>query len=1108
MKPAIEVFLGAPIDIESERRFLVRLIADLGSAGENALVFANFMAKGLQIDFLVVTRQTAGLVELKNYVGPLAGGVDGSWFAIAPDGSQRELERKNPYRQALDCKFALGDIMDTIGKQGLRLPGPTRNRFVSDLGAYVCIPDLNRSSSLKDDFKVRVVGYEELFKKLTTLGPRPNWTDEQWIAFGLKLGLFREADALADDPDAVNARLALTEYQTNVTSTPLHELIPLRTSSGDSLTAKSLLGLLAGSRSMYLVGRSGSGKSHLAYHAVRLLSNRGGMGIVVEANAYDGSLGRLLGRSVAPLTNRAADYLVWSAAKLNAEVLIAIDGINELPPKMRRRLLQEISAFARRKPISVLITTQPLHDLADAFDAPAIEVGELGTAERAAVLVSYGAEASDVGLCDAFETPYELAIAAECLAELAPGTSRSGLLDAYIRRRLVASPNAATARVGLRALAATLGERLTTAMPAGDGWRAIEMALRGELAGAGSVDTIRSCGLVRERAGRLGFSHELLGRFLEAESLWLKRLSDPSALGKQLAQPRNCDLVSLVLPLIPDAPRAREVLRHVPDDELLAEAMRGRLGPVAKAVAVSEASGALAEARFRLDDIQAEVNDVPMPAPIRLTSRIPWSDFEMAILTSIGRVLADGILLKEVVDLLDETDAACFRAARRRFGDGKQLSSSALVAELYVFHGSRKTDLGVQFVVQGCQQGRLVGRPSIRVDADISSLMKAASSTRYGVLNLLCLMFLNLVGRTSPEVGLLPKLLRLTWESGAYHLRLEGLHVTHLFASQLADSTRAEVKGFLASFETKDLGLSTSLIETMARYEMIEPIVSIGQVRDEIANCLSQPEDSEARQAAYSIVTNQLEELLSDEYFLGVEELDRADKVTLWTMAALGAPSYGFATDWILGQLLKWNDLATLPAFERWATSLDTSNPFAQGATLCYVRGVIGCAQFRDIPPQLAIKSDNNWLAWQHYGEIIFWLNRASITSTEVESRCEPVWATLHDRLLLAAVDPLFRFEQAGRTATDDSGTMHLQLARRFPGQLRRILEAALPRAQEFTSLFQYRDSGAVTRRLISLLGAVGDERTVALVEPYTGDPGLGASAIAAVRQLRERMKL
>ena len=53
-----------------------------------------------------------------------------------------------------------------------------------------------------------------------------------------------------------------------------------------------------------------------------------------------------------------------------------------------------------------------------------------------------------------------------------------------------------------------------------------------------------------------------------------------------------------------------------------------------------------------------------------------------------------------------------------------------------------------------------------------------------------------------------------------------------------------------------------------------------------------------------------------------------------------------------------------LPAFQRWATQLDSNNPAVQEVAQCYVLAMQGCAQFMTEPPELPGGQDGDRAAW------------------------------------------------------------------------------------------------------------------------------------------------
>jgi hypothetical protein len=112
-------------------------------------------------------------------------------------------------------------------------------------------------------------------------------------------------------------------------------------------------------------------------------------------------------------------------------------------------------------------------------------------------------------------------------------------------------------------------------------------------------------------------------------------------------------------------------------------------------------------------------------------------------------------------------------------------------------------------------------------------------------------------------------------------------------------------------------------------------------------------------------------------------------------MAAYGTPNNIWFGDVILQELLDFNDPTTLPVFQHLAAGIDVDTSSIQKVVQCNQLAVTGCALFGATPPQLAITDSNDWLAWQRYGEIIFWMNRPGLNETQVRTTCQCAWGSL-----------------------------------------------------------------------------------------------------------------
>jgi hypothetical protein len=117
---------------------------------------------------------------------------------------------------------------------------------------------------------------------------------------------------------------------------------------------------------------------------------------------------------------------------------------------------------------------------------------------------------------------------------------------------------------------------------------------------------------------------------------------------------------------------------------------------------------------------------------------------------------------------------------------------------------------------------------------------------------------------------------------------------------------------------------------------LIEPSDDEDSMMARIAVILRDPEDEESRQWAYSIVSNQFKDVVATACIAAIKRLTDDERTALFTLAALGSPSYGFWNDWLLRELIKFADQAALPAFEHCATDLYAENAMTQEVISCY----------------------------------------------------------------------------------------------------------------------------------------------------------------------------
>jgi hypothetical protein len=353
--------------------------------------------------------------------------------------------------------------------------------------------------------------------------------------------------------------------------------------------------------------------------------------------------------------------------------------------------------------------------------------------------------------------------------------------------------------------------------------------------------------------------------------------------------------------------------------------------------------------------------------------------------------------------------------------------------------------------------------------------------------------------------ALVSRLMRLCWDSNAYHIQLDSLAMIRSFARKVrGHPLHDEIADALAEIQPPDnnWALSTMLVESLDAYGLIESPYDEALVQAEIEQVLSNPSSRESRELAYSVVTNQFEDVIAEPYVAVINDLSAEQRTLLYICASLGSPAYGFWNDWLLQQLLESGDQRALPAYERWATRLHTDNPMTQEIAKCYTLAVQGWAQLMPSPPTLADVPDEPHAAWECYGAIVYWMHRLGLDPGRATIQCAPYWQRLRTELLPAAADPLYWLRTASQYPWEEGPSLLDRIMHAFPNETRPILEWSLKHPDDLRSIFPRHAGNDRAKYLIGMLSTVGNTESAELLRPYADDPVLGSSAIMAIKLL------
>jgi hypothetical protein len=1107
----VQVFLGDPIEDDDERRVLNRLRADLSRLGVPARIYANFVATGKQqrqVDLLVVTAVRCVQVEVKNPDPdlPLIGQANGRWRQVLPDGQERQLDR-NYFWQAREATFAVSDVMRTLANRG---DLPADGRFYRHVDTVVCLhPDIPARSKLDRFEHVSVIGYDQLVDRLAAPGPRPCWEGSHWDAFALHLGLYRDSRESPEE-QARRASLAVVDdYRHRFRASMqlnLHDLVPVTamvdgTAAGSPLNA--IVTAAGAGGTVTVTGPSGGGKSHAARHAALALAGQGRLPIWVRCSEYaKGRFSVLLARATAPYTVDQPLGLLRRAWDAGAAPVFILDGLNECPAGSARDLLKQLAAARLRVPSGVIITSSAEVPLPDTGNIRHVELQLPGPAEREALLASYGGTGCPAP--DTFQTPLELALAAECAAGLGPDPTAADLFDTYVRRR-ADSP----VRSALRRLAAELDAKVRSSLTVPEASLLLERW--GTQPAAPSVDSVLGCPLLAVGQGRVSFRHEQFARFLTAEYLVIEA-PGPAELARKLEDPRHTDLREFALGIERDDDRRFELLLALADEQLLVAAQDGQFGSEVSARLRGVVAGILSEAKAA-----TAVAELQQPSGAHVIMGGDWQvptprgALGTALLTAAGRCLRRGFFLTEVAALLDATDTRCAAEMRRLREEGYKAPVSAVVAATYSPFSppSRPTDcLPASLVVAACEQAFWVrSQPGL-----VTALLQTSDSPpRWGRLYLaLTLMDPTLVVRDNAEdAAQLPSLIQAAWQAGGYHLRLKALDAVVRTGRRLDDQVRARLVEVLDSFEeSSNIALSGMLVEALAACGAIEPQSTLDQIRASIEAVLAQPDSPDAWTLASTIYYRQFEqEDIFGPYAEAIAGLDDRRKLQLCVMAAR-AGSRAWQPGWVLREIAdraELTDEAGREVLREAASTVIADHMMPVEAVQAHLEGLRGWARIADrLPDPADGDGDAGRRAWRLVDELIFGLERDEPLTGDEAARC---WQELCGPCAPAAVGVLSMVQSARALGSylDQQSQLYDRLAEAYPDQLRALLQWGLPNRDRLVQTAMGWP-GELSRYMIGELGRVGDMATMALLHAYLPDPEFGPLAVDAIRRIERRL--
>ncbi|MEX2413525.1 MAG: NERD domain-containing protein [Thermoleophilaceae bacterium] len=1086
---AVEVFLGKPIEVPSERQFLVRLRRDLHALGVSARILANLQVGRYgdrQVDFVVITEHRTMVTELKTYPGPIVSGPrNGRWRVRIGAGTVKD--RRNPLEQALSASQYFSDELHGFAERA-DAPGPTGPKFWSDLDAVACVfPTLPKGSTWEPIKHVELIGYDALLDRLQTAGPSLRWSPQDWDRFVQHLNLYRDDE---DAPENLirQAGAAAVDAYTGLFREANTDAVPPRADTavmvdGTPAARPDMAAMLASGSTVLLRGQSGTGKTLWAQTIAVQLAESGHVPIWIEADMCDGAFLTACAQAVAPYTALNVNELLKAADASGRAVVFIVDDLSKISAVGRRRLLDGLrTAQVRAAGRGLLVTDQEARHASQLGRHADVELLLPDNDGRRAVLAAYG-QADLIDRCEAFVTPLELSVAARCADDLGPELSHAELFDAYVDKLTLDDP---LTRGGLRSIAARMTADLRPFQRRGD----VTRRLRRELGMSDEqLRRVLDCDLLVAARGRISFRHEQFERLLAAEALLLDE-TDPAVLSRRLNSPSASGLRRDAIALEGDRVRLQMLLSLCEDADVLVGAANGRLGAAAANVVAGVFVDALDDAcaRTTAPGIRLRVTaDVMRGCAWEMPS--PATRAQTAQLAAIGQLLAEeGMWVNGIDVLLRHTDQLCARVVEEADPKMKDAWAGHVFAATYALAPSGGLP-ATPLVEAAVDHFRFRADDAKRVQTVVDRLLPHEEEPGQGALWIAAHLLRD------PALPLRVDVITHCVGSTPYHLRLAGLQLAEDRSGRLTDAQREGVVNQIEALSTNNLALSGAQLEALAALGGVQPAKTEEDIAAEIKSTLSMRGDPQADRLAYGIISSQFENEIVGPYYEVVSTLPPEQRLQLLAMALNGC-EYGWTTDaFILDEIAELTVPEIRDAVSRYVARFNPDECMSpQFAMQAMMRATTLLTRAGLPVPESSVGERDP--GWQCALEL---MRAAAGDEDEALADAWEKFAVEHSDAVASLVG---KFKSVRRM--NEGGALLDRLESTMPQPAVDALVAALEHPERVRSVGG-RDFD-LRRDIVARLTEIGGRQAAKTLRRFADDPEIGRAAAEAVRAIEARI--
>ena len=1110
----MEIYIGDPVEHESERSVLREIERVLVANGGRAIVFANFSVASRQIDLLVAIDGLVLVVEAKAIKRPVRGGENGPWEVRLASGAWKEF--RNPYRQALDAVLAVKDAVRSFSGGDPPFIG----------SALLFIPEIPPgSNAYPGDKKVSVIGKAEL-SGLLRKGGGSSWSDHQWRAFAEHLKLTRVDSVFAScDPRMVEAERRLRHYKAMYLRTyrDSEDLVSFSCDSKEGAISSSEVVHLALEQcgGVLLHGRSGCGKSMLAESVGVAFISRGGVAVCIQGKDFGGWLKKAIDHEAGLLGAPSGTTLLNDARLLDRPILLIVDGYNECPENRRGMLTRAIAALAYKYAAGIIVTSQIPLVRGDLLELQKLDVPPPTMETKVAIAERASNERVPPDhfehLLTAVSTGLEARLVGEVGVFVPLGSSRYALFDAYARKRL-----GELAGVCIRALsqvAAWLFDRLTFRMSIRDFDRLMDR----QDVSAEDRRVILSSGLLTTRGDMVSFAHEMFLDAFAAEAVVRQAGDRPEAILQSLSAPKHASRKDLIIGAIDDECMLARLLPGLEDSASVRACLAGHCGSLGQEWAEQRCRRLWIELRDEARNVRFRKNPRSWNGVEFDKGNARWTRADHAFFGVLAGLVLEGRHVEKAFDAIGVLDCRMAHELRRLSDETKSDEAELRTGMFaigygYVFPQGSSGTPGISRICASLHNGTAMVRDgSTRTSDDPTGAIIRKKLAGRDLSPGQLFLFLTLCRGAGISASFIRRIIETQWDVVPYHLRLDLLYCAGIHSVAEDDAELAElieaVEGLL---RRGNQNVTDTVIETLQFLGALDDDAKDHRavVAENVRRCLARPTESESHAEAWCIYGGQFDHPYSEAYCEVVSDLAEGERKSLLDMAARGAPDTSFWIVLLLLELTSFGDRRVGKSIARWTALPAPNNSFMpQQDIKTYVVAHIALARLGcPLPDNRTDRENPSARALEACGAILYWSNRRDVCEEETFRVCRRELKILSQEGRCSAIDVIRECEFASlmdlSRLPGDGPVVH-SIIDQFPDEVAAISRDALCEPDSLVGYFGTWSDSNKRENLsfaISVLKHHGTGSDRPLLREYASKPEFGDSAIDALKAIEERL--